>query len=82
MSTNSIICGQLVEEPTIQRIDSFVARFFDEAVRVHPKNVLLQDRWLRDRIIEDTPPDEAAAVAIQCDHYLLCLRVNSQTTFS
>jgi hypothetical protein len=82
MSADSIICGQSVAEPTIQRIDSFVAKFFDEAVQMHPENVLLQDRWLRDRVIEDTPPDEAAVVAILCDHYLLCLRVNAQATFS
>lgn len=77
----STICGQsVIDRPTIQRIDTLIQRFADAAARAYPNDALRQDRWLRDRIIEDTPPDEASVVAMQCDHYLLCLRLNAQVT--
>jgi hypothetical protein len=75
------ICGQsVIDRPTIQRIDSLIQQFLAEAVRTHPDNELRQDRHLRDRIIEDIAPEEASVVAMQCDHYLLCLRLNAQVT--
>jgi hypothetical protein len=72
------ICQSALDRPTIQRIDSLIQKFADAAVQAHPNNALRQDRWLRDKIVEDAPPDEATMIAMQCDHYLLCLRVNAE----
>jgi len=67
-----------LDRPLIKRIDSLVAKLHDKAVEAYPHEPLQQDRWLRNKLIEDCAPSEAPVVAMQCDHYLLCLRLNSQ----
>lgn len=62
---------------TIQRIDELVEKQLASAQQVHPESQLRQYRWIRDRILEDVPEDEAGLVAMQCDHYFFCLHLNS-----
>lgn len=67
-----------LEKPLIQRIDRHIKKYYGKATEAYPDAPAQQDRWLRDKLLEDCPADEAAVVAMQCDHYLFCLRVNSQ----
>jgi hypothetical protein len=67
-----------LDAPTIHRMDCLLEKYFEQAQKAHPNDDRRQDLFLRARIIEDCPADEAAVVAMQADHYLLCLRINSQ----
>jgi hypothetical protein len=76
----SNICSYpALDAKTIQRIDGLVSRHFDAAIKAWPDNGLRQDRHLRDLVLEDVPPNEQALAAMQVDHYLLCLRLNTAT---
>jgi hypothetical protein len=67
-----------IAKPLIRRIDRHIEKYHNEAIAACPDSPLQQDRWLRDKLVEDCAPAEAAVVAMKCDHYLFCLRVNSQ----
>ena len=66
-------------EQTIKQIDRVVEAVLPAAREACPNSTLAQYRYIRERILEDVPPAEAAHVAMQCDHYFFCLHLNSGT---
>lgn len=80
MSCLSAPTVEALDRRTIRKMDCLLEKYFEQARKAHPQDERRQDLFLRAKIIEDCPTDESAVVAMQADHYLLCLRINAQAS--